>query len=53
MHGAVTDEIAATHLFEGFAQQWPILGIVVTQKCFVQSPLAQAFDGPHLVAIAL
>ena len=53
MHGAVPYEIAATHLLESLAQQGPIFRIVVTQKCLVKSPLAQAFNGPNLVAVAL
>ena len=53
MHGAVSYEIAAAHLLERLAQQGPIFRIVVTQKCLVKSPLAQAFDSPNLVAVAL
>ena len=53
MHGAVSYEIAAAHLLERLAQQGPIFRIVVTQKCLVKSPLAQAFNGPNLVAVTL
>lgn len=43
MFGAISDQIPPAHLFQCFAQQRPIIGVVVTQKRFVQATLTQLF----------
>ena len=42
---AVADEVGAAHVFERFAQQRPVGGVVVAQKCLVQTAAALAFGG--------
>ena len=33
--GAVADQVPASHLFQCFAEQWPVIGVVVPQKRLV------------------
>ena len=41
---AVADQIGAAHGFQGFAQEWPVVGVVVAEEGFVQ---AAAFVAAH------
>ena len=40
---AVADQIAAAHVFQRLAQQWPVFRVVIAQEGFVQAALFDAF----------
>jgi ABC-type branched-subunit amino acid transport system ATPase component len=42
---AVADQVGAPHLLQGFAQQRPVLGVVIAQESLVQAALAGAANG--------
>ena len=35
---AIAYQVGSTHGLQGFAKQWPVVGVVVSQKCLVQTP---------------
>ena len=41
---AGADEVGAAHALQRFAQQRPVLGVVIAQERLVQAALAQALD---------
>ena len=41
---AIADQVCSSHGFQSFAQQGPIVGIVVAQKGFVEAAAFVAFD---------
>ena len=47
---AIADEIGTTHAFEGFAQQGPVVGIVIAQERLVQTAPPLTFGSIHLFA---
>src|SRR5690606_7049499 len=48
---AVTDKIGAAHFLERLAQHRPVVGIVITQECLVQTTLLLTFDDAHLFGL--
>ena len=49
---AVAYEVGAAHGFQGFAQQRPVVGIVVAQKGFVQAAAFVASDDVYRFTVA-
>ena len=47
---SIADEIGTTHAFESFAQQGPVVGIVIAQERLVQTAPPLTFDSIHLFA---
>ncbi len=41
---AVADQVGAAHGFQGFAQEWPVVGVVVAEEGFVQAAAFVASD---------
>ena len=48
---AIADQVSTAHGFEGFAQQGPVVGIVVAQKRFVQTAAALTAHDVHRFAL--
>ena len=49
---AVADQVGAAHGFQGFAQQRPVVGVVVAQEGFVQAAAFFAADDVDRFAVA-
>ena len=45
------DQVGTPHTLQRFAQQRPILGIVITQESLVQATLADALGGKNSIAV--
>ena len=53
MFRAVADEVSSAHLFQRFAQQRPVVRVVVAQKGLVKTSLAYFFHCAQRLAVAL
>src|SRR6478735_2155489 len=49
---AVADQFGAPHPMQRLAQLRPVVGVVIAQKCLVQTTLLETFDHNYLFAIA-
>ena len=52
MHGAIANEITTANLLERLPQCRPVIGVVVSQKCLVESALFNASDRRNPFAVA-
>jgi hypothetical protein len=52
VHNTVADQIPASHLLQGFSQQWPVFWVVIPQERFMQAALTEFSYGAERFAVS-